>query len=96
MMAQEFELLNVIKVWDTLLADSQRWNFVFYICVAIVQLRRDVIIRSDFSEIMEALQRQSTMDVDETKYIENLLSAAKKVCLTHTRKYDYFIERQQS
>jgi TBC1 domain family member 13 len=22
MMAQEFELLNVIKVWDTLLADS--------------------------------------------------------------------------
>ena len=57
MLAQEFELANVIKVWDTLLADSLRWNFVYYICVAKVQLRRDEIIDSDFSEIMEALQR---------------------------------------
>lgn len=93
MMAQEFELLNVIKVWDTLLADSQRWNFVYYIAVAGVQLRRDVIMKSEFSEIMEALQRNTGLEIDETDYIEKLLSIAKKMCLGHTRKYDYFIEK---
>ena len=34
MLAQEFEIVNVIRVWDTLIADSTRWNFVYYICIA--------------------------------------------------------------
>lgn len=55
MMAQEFELLNVIKVWDTLLSDSTRWNFVYYLSVASVSIRREKLIRSDFSDIMEGL-----------------------------------------
>lgn len=55
MLAQDFELANVIKIWDTLLSDTTRWNFVFYICIAIVQLKRDKILKGDFSDIMEAL-----------------------------------------
>lgn len=55
MMAQEFELLNVIKVWDTLLSDTIRWNFVYYLSVASVSIRREKLIRSDFSDIMEGL-----------------------------------------
>ena len=85
--------MNVIKIWDTLLADSTRWNFVYYICIAGVELRRDIILRSEFSEIMEALQRHPSFLVDETEYIEKLLAVAKKICLSHTRKYDFFIEK---
>ena len=65
MLAQDFELLNVIKIWDTLLSDTTRWNFIYYICVAIVQLKRDKIIKaSDFSDIMEALQKTIDPSVD--------------------------------
>eukprot|EP00356_Strombidium_inclinatum_P015220 CAMPEP_0170483286 /NCGR_PEP_ID=MMETSP0208-20121228/2981_1 /TAXON_ID=197538 /ORGANISM="Strombidium inclinatum, Strain S3" /LENGTH=209 /DNA_ID=CAMNT_0010756261 /DNA_START=739 /DNA_END=1368 /DNA_ORIENTATION=+ len=110
MMAQEFELLNVIRLWDTLLADRVRWNFIFYICVASVQLKRSMIMGKDFSDIMEALQKQSNIEVNfdltssradniesvlihsEGAYIEKLLEHAKKICVGHTRHYDYFIE----
>ena len=67
---------------------------MYYIAVATIQLRRDVILQSEFSEIMEALQRNGLMDVDEHDYIDKLLAHAKKICLGHTRKYDYFIEKK--
>jgi hypothetical protein len=67
---------------------------VFYISIAGVQLRRAAIMKSEFSEIMEALQRHPSIEIDETEYIEKLLALAKKLCLGHTRKYDYFIEKQ--
>ena len=43
------------------MSDSTRWNFVYYICVAMVQMRRDEILKSEFSEIMEALQKQANI-----------------------------------
>jgi hypothetical protein len=55
MLAQEFELLSVIKVWDTFIADNSKWNFVYYICVAQVQIRRADLLKGDFSDIMEIL-----------------------------------------
>jgi hypothetical protein len=54
-LAQEFDLINVIKLWDMLLADTQRWNFIYYICICCVQFKRAEILKGDFSEIMEAL-----------------------------------------
>ena len=95
MLSQEFELLNVVKVWDTLLSDTNRWNFIFYLCISLVQMKRDIILKSDFSEIMEALQRNNVHDEnnDQSKFIDLVISQAKKICLAHTRTYDYFIEK---
>jgi len=59
LMSQEFELCNVIRLWDTLFADIERFKFMNYVCVAMVLIRRPVLIQSDFSECMEALQRQT-------------------------------------
>ena len=55
LLSQEFEILNVIRLWDTLLADNERFWFLNYVCVAMVQVKRDVILSGDFSECMEAL-----------------------------------------
>lgn len=44
-----------MRIWDLLLSDSNRWNFVFYICIASVQLKRHLIVNADFSDIMTAL-----------------------------------------
>jgi len=57
LLSQEFSIENVIRIWDTLLSDHDRFHFVNYICVAMVQVKRDYIIQSEFSECMEALQR---------------------------------------
>ncbi len=33
---------------------------------------------------------------EETKFINELISKSKALCLTHTRKYDYFIENNKN
>ena len=55
MLAQEFALENVIRLWDTLLADHERFLFVNFVCVAIVMLKRETLLVSEFSECVEYL-----------------------------------------
>ena len=58
LLSQEFSITNVIRLWDTLLSDQERFLFLNFVCVAMVQVKRDMIMSGDFSECMEALQRQ--------------------------------------
>lgn len=37
LMCQEFDMSNVIRLWDTLFSDPDRFNFLNFICVATVQ-----------------------------------------------------------
>ena len=55
LLSQEFEIQNVIRLWDTLFADHDRFKFLNYICVAIILLKREEILDSDFSGCMEIL-----------------------------------------
>jgi TBC1 domain family member 13 len=57
MLTQEFEIKNVIRLWDTLLSDHDRFLFVNFVCVAMVMLKRDTLIKGDFSECIESLQK---------------------------------------
>jgi len=60
LLAQEFDMNNVIKMWDTVLSDHDRFTFVNFICVAMVVNKRDYLMKSEFSECLEALQKQYT------------------------------------
>lgn len=55
LLAQEFEINNVIRLWDPVLADHDRFTFVNFICVAIVTLNRDFLLKNEFSECLELL-----------------------------------------
>lgn len=55
LLSQEYELENVIRLWDTLLADQERFLFLNYVCVAMVTMKKDVILEGEFSDCMEAL-----------------------------------------
>ena len=55
-MCQEFDMANVIRLWDTLFSDEQRFEFIYYLCVAIVIGIRDIILEGDFACCMESLQ----------------------------------------
>ena len=53
--SQEFEITNVIRLWDTVLADHDKFTFVNFICVAMVVSLRDFLLRNEFSECLERL-----------------------------------------
>ena len=75
LMCQEFDMSNVIRLWDTLFSDPERFNYLNFICVALVQTKRDICIEGDFAECMETLQRAADTITD----IRFLLDDAKAV-----------------
>lgn len=74
LLSQEFELPDVLRLWDTLLADPRRFEHLRYVCVAMVVNVRDRILGADFASALRVLQnypRECTID--------ELLELAKQV-----------------
>ncbi|XP_064395338.1 TBC1 domain family member 13-like [Halichondria panicea] len=62
MLSQEFLLPEVIRIWDSLFADEKRFNFLIYVCGAMILLIRTDLLKSDFSACMKLLQNYPPMD----------------------------------
>lgn len=41
LLCQEFDMANVIRLWDTLFADIERFDFMNYVCVALVIRKKE-------------------------------------------------------
>lgn len=41
LLSQEFEINNVIRLWDCVFADHDKFTFVNFVCVAMVTSRRE-------------------------------------------------------
>ena len=56
MLTQEFALPDVLRIWDSLLTDSSRKNFLTAVCVSMMLLVREEILVNEFSDNMKLLQ----------------------------------------
>ena len=56
MLTQEFALPEVLRIWDSLLTDSSRKNFLTAVCVSMMLLVREEILVNEFSDNMKLLQ----------------------------------------
>jgi len=77
-----FSLTDVVRIWDTLLADPQRFVFCDYIVVSLLLLvRRDLMLwRADLGRLSEALiAAPKFVDVD------SLLRFARAICAFERR-----------
>jgi len=72
---------NVIRLWDTLFADPDRFQFMNFICVATVQTQREICLQGDFADCMENLQRATDSITD----IRVLIRQAKNVLATYIK-----------
>ena len=64
MLSQEFPLPEVLRIWDSLLADETRSRFLIDVCVAMILLIRSDILSNEFPENMKLLQNYPpSMDV---------------------------------
>ncbi|CAH2035349.1 unnamed protein product, partial [Iphiclides podalirius] len=63
LLSQEFSLPDVERIWDTLFADSQRFDFLIYICCAMILLVRGNLLHGDFASNVKLLQSFPPMDV---------------------------------
>lgn len=56
LMSHEFEVPDTIRLWDSLLADPNRFEFLSYFCIAMMEHLRDHLLRNDFGECLSTLQ----------------------------------------
>lgn len=63
LLSQEFPLPDVLRIWDSLLADEQRFSFLIYVCCAMIILLRDQILENDFPSNVKLLQSFPSTDI---------------------------------
>lgn len=78
LMCQDFEMPNCIRLWDTLFADHLRFDFLNYVCCAIVIQLRDIIIEGDFAACMEHLQTEAKKIPDVDELLQRSLALKQK------------------
>uniref|UniRef100_A0A3Q3JY27 Rab-GAP TBC domain-containing protein n=1 Tax=Monopterus albus TaxID=43700 RepID=A0A3Q3JY27_MONAL len=63
LLSQEFLLPDVIRIWDTLFSDEDRFHFLILVCCAMLILIRDNLLVGDFTVNMRLLQDYPISDV---------------------------------
>lgn len=65
LLSQDFPLPDVLRIWDSLFADPQRFTFLIYICYAMLSKLRDKLMMGDFPSNIKLLQNFPDVDVSE-------------------------------
>lgn len=84
LLAQDFDLPDTLRLWDSCLSDPQRFQFFYYVCVALVICNQDALSTADFAEALYTLQHPATfplstiLDLAETLLKQDTVAAGIK------------------
>lgn len=65
MLSQEFELPDVLRIWDSLFADEKRFQFLTYCCAAMLLIYRDRLLAGGFATNLRLLQDYPSTDLHQ-------------------------------
>ena len=83
--AQDFEINDVIKLWDIIFSKEDIYYYVIYISIAIMIMKKDVIIKGEIFEVIPALQNFDDINIDE------LVQITKNINEKYKNNLDEFI-----
>jgi TBC1 domain family member 13 len=63
LLSQEFLLPDVLRIWDSILSDPDRFQFLTFICCAMLSGIRSRLLNVGFSEILQILQSYPSVDI---------------------------------
>lgn len=64
-LTQEFEMPDILRLWDSILSEENKFEFLNMVCVAIIKMKRNEILQSDFAGIMLSLQNLEKLDIEK-------------------------------
>lgn len=73
---QDFELPDIMRLWDSFLADEGRFQFFYYTCIAMVDLNKTEVLKGDFGQVLNILQHP--VNFDATILLERALSLMER------------------
>ena len=75
LVSQEFELPEVLRLWDSFFADTRRFEFHVYFCCAMLVRVRETLLAGEFSDILHVLQQYPDNDIQALLLIAHDLRA---------------------
>jgi TBC1 domain family member 13 len=72
-LSQEFQLPDVISIWDCLFAEKKLLDLLMHVCCSMILMQREFLLKSDFSNNIKILQSYPPVDV------QLILTYAKKL-----------------
>mmetsp|Transcript_2622 Transcript_2622/g.3877 ORF Transcript_2622/g.3877 Transcript_2622/m.3877 type:complete len:680 (-) Transcript_2622:27-2066(-) len=73
LLSREFLLPDTIRLWDSMFSSTHKDNFMRYVCVTMVMIIRDDLLKGDFSTCLRLLQSHPTTN------IESLLESSRSL-----------------
>jgi hypothetical protein len=64
-LTQEFEMPDILRLWDSILSFPDKFEFLNTVCLAIIKAKKSEILQSDFAGIMLALQSLDKLDIEK-------------------------------
>lgn len=64
LLSQEFPLPDVLRLWDSILSDENRFEYLIYVCCAMIVLVRSDILENDFEHNVKLLQNFPSTDIN--------------------------------
>ena len=63
--SQQMIMPDVLRLWDIIFCEEDRYYFVYLFCLAILEYKKKDILKKDYYEIMEKLQKINLTNVEE-------------------------------
>lgn len=73
LLTQEFQISDVLRLWDSLLSHPNKTLYLNFLCSAIVISFKEKLLGEEFSGIMETLQNSDEYDLNQLLTIANKL-----------------------
>ena len=83
--SQEFEINDLLKIWDLIFSHDDKYYYVVYIGIAILSMKKDIIVNGEMVDVMQSLQNFQDIDVVE------MIKKAKEINEKNKDELDEFI-----
>ena len=83
--SQDFDIDKILILWDVIFTKEDIYYFVVYLGIAIMEIKKDIIIKGEMSDIMQALQSIGDVDINE------LIQKTKEINEKYKNDLDLFI-----
>ena len=83
--SQEFEINDLLKLWDLIFSHEDKYYYAVYIGIAILIMKKDIIVNGEMVDVMQSLQNFQDINVIE------LIKKAKEINQQNKEGLDEFI-----
>ena len=66
---QDFEIGDILRLWDLVFCNQNKNYFLFYISLAVISLRKDIILKGEMNEILQSFQNLRDLLCDDVAFL---------------------------